>query len=561
MTDARCGQTVHEAMRQRAWNDIDWNANRRIVRNLRQRIYRATREGNRRKVRSLQHLLLKCRANRELSIRKVTQVNAGHATPGVDKVIVKTPEARTRLMVELSTYQPWKAQPVRRVFIPKANGKQRPLGIPTILDRCMQAVVKNALEPEWEAQFEPKSYGFRPGRSCHDAIGYIYFLARPNKKKHWVVDADISGAFDHIRHDTILDRLSRFPAKGLVKAWLKAGIMVKDRFERTEMGTPQGGIVSPLLANIALHGMEEAIGVKWSYSRPRDSWNLKGNRALVRYADDFVIFTESEADAYQAKQDIAEWLAHRGLQLNEEKTKVCHLKEGFDFLGFNVKLYPDTATRTGYKALIKPSRKSVQAFMQRLTKERKALVGQPAEQVCKVLNPILRGWANYFSIGVSSEVFGKIDNHVFWQLARWIKRTHPKKPRTWTRRVYFGKRRTDRNDKWVFGKGSLHLTKCAWTPVVRHMPVPHTASPDDATLSGYWKRRNQERVNRMVRGQRQVLSQRQRGVCRVCRGSLDNGEELHLHHIVPKPQGGTDELVNLALLHLYCHQQQHAGKS
>lgn len=207
-----------EATRQRTWNDIDWNANRCIVRNLRQRIYRASRKGNHRKLRSLQRLMLKCRANRETSIRRVTQINAGRNTPGTDKVTVKTPEARTALMQEISTYEPWKAQPVRRVYIPKANGKRRPLGIPTIRDRVMQAIAKNALEPEWEAKFEPCSYGFRPGRSCQDAIGRIYQIVTPHKKKHWCVDADITGAFDNIQHNIIQSALGRFPAKKLVKA-------------------------------------------------------------------------------------------------------------------------------------------------------------------------------------------------------------------------------------------------------------------------------------------------------------------------------------------------------
>ena len=306
MTDAKIQVTVSEATRQRTWTSIDWNVNRRIVRNLRQRIYRASREGDRRKLRSLQNLMLKCQANREMSIRRVTQINAGSSTPGIDKVTVKTPEARTQLMEELSTYEPWKAQPVRRVYIPKANGKQRPLGIPTIRDRCMQAIVTNALEPEWEAKFEPCSYGFRPGRSCHDAIQRIYIIVNVKNKKHWCVDADITGAFDNIQHKTINEALSRFPAKGLIHAWLKAGLVEKERFERTEMGTPQGGVISPLLANIALHGMETAVGI--SYKKHGTSWDIKGKRALVRYADDFVIFTETKEDALAAKQVMSDWL-------------------------------------------------------------------------------------------------------------------------------------------------------------------------------------------------------------------------------------------------------------
>ena len=264
--------------------------------------------------------MLKSRANRELSVRQVTQINKGRLTAGVDKLVVKTPEGRTRLVEEVSQYQPWKAKPARRVYIPKANGKQRPLGIPTVLDRCRQAIVKNALEPEWEARFEPCSYGFRPGLGCHDATARIYRLSRPKTRKKWVVDADIKGAFDNIRHATILEALAGFPARHLVRQWLKAGVVDKGVFTETTTGTPQGGVVSPLLANIALHGMESAVGV--SYVRWRGINRIRSRRALVRYADDFVIFAETREDAEAAKSDIERWLANRGLELSQEKTRI-----------------------------------------------------------------------------------------------------------------------------------------------------------------------------------------------------------------------------------------------
>ena len=275
---------VNRAKTPASWNDINWCRNRKLVRNLRQRIYRASRNGDHKKLRSLQRLMLKSRANRELSIRRVTQINKGRLTAGVDKLVVKTPQGRTRLVEEVSHYQPWQAKPARRVYIPKANGKHRPLGIPTVLDRCMQAIVKNALEPEWEARFEPCSYGFRPGRGCHDAIERIYALSIPTTRKKWVVDADIKGAFDNIRHATIVEALTEFPARHLVRQWLKTGVVDRGVFIDTNAGTPQGGIASPLLANIALHGMESAIGV--AYRKDGDSFTIRSKRALVRYADD-----------------------------------------------------------------------------------------------------------------------------------------------------------------------------------------------------------------------------------------------------------------------------------
>ena len=553
MTDVKIPATVHEDTRHRTWQSIDWNANRRIVRNLRQRIYRASRAGDHRKVRSLQRLMLKCRANREMSIRRVTQINAGRETPGVDKLVVKTPEARTRLMSDLSTYEPWKAKPVKRVYIPKANGKRRPLGIPTILDRCMQAVVKNALEPEWEAKFEPCSYGFRPGRSCQDAIARIYINTTPNTRKRWVVDADITGAFDNIQHDTIQDALSRFPAKGLVKAWLKAGLVEEERYKRTELGTPQGGVISPLLANIALHGMEKAAGIAYRCNS-HGSWKTLGKRSLIRYADDFVILTETEEDAYQAKQEVSNWLQERGLTLSEEKTKVCHLTEGFDFLGFNIRHYPVTNTRSGYKLLIKPSQKSVLALRHRLRKEWKALAGHNAAKVIRNLTPIIRGWVNYFRTGVSYKTFASLDHFMFQRARRWCRLSHPTKMKWWLRKTYF---RTVKGDQWVFGTANAYLIKASWTPILRHVMVKHDYSPDDGTLSDYWEHRLKQRTERLHNTKLRQLARYQKGRCPNCHDTLDNEEELHIHHTVPRARGGTDDLTNLALMHLYCHQQQH----
>ena len=315
--------------KQTDWNTIDWRKANRTVRNLRRRIFRAAQEGNFNKVRSLQKLMLKSYSNRLVSVRRVAQINAGKHTPGVDKLVIKTPAARGRMVDALAHYSPWKAKPVRRVYIPKANNKFRPLGIPVVVDRCLQAMVKNALEPSWEAKFEGTSYGFRPGRSGHDAIEKIFVLARPNKTKKWVLDADIKGAFDNISHDYLLKVIGPVPGRELIKQWLKAGYVEQDVFHATEQGTPQGGVVSPLLANIALHGMEEAIGVRYDYRG-----QLIGKRAVVRYADDFVCFCETREDAEQVQGILVAWLKERGLTLSEEKTRIVHLTEGFDFLGF-----------------------------------------------------------------------------------------------------------------------------------------------------------------------------------------------------------------------------------
>jgi RNA-directed DNA polymerase len=422
----------------------------------------------------------------------------------------------------------------------------------------MQAVVKNALEPEWEAKFEPCSYGFRPGRNCHDAIVRIQLSAQANKKKRWVLDADIKGAFDNIQHETIIESCERFPAKKLLKAWLKAGFMEEERKVKTELGTPQRGVISPLLANIALHGMEQAVGI--TYQKRSGTHTVKGKKVLIRYADDFVILTENEEDAKQAKSEITQWLTRRGLTLSEEKTKICPLTEGFDFLGFNVKLYPTPETRTGYKLLIKPSKKSVKDLRLKIKRICGKLNGNNAETLVANLNPIIRGWGNYFKIGVSKVVFNKLDYWIYRRMYRWTWRAHPHKSWAWRKKTYFGQRQEGRNDQWVFGGTKGYLTKFSWIPIKRHVIVKYDASLDDPTLKEYWERRNQRKSHTFLTFRLRELARRQKGKCSECRDSLHNGEEIDIHHIIPKSKGGKDILTNLTLIHLYCHKKIHGTR-
>ncbi len=314
-------------------------------------------------------------------------------------------------------------------------------------------------------------------------------------------------------------------------------------------------MISPLLLNIALHGMEEALEVKCS-----KRGNLIGKRALVRYADDFAIFCESKEDAQAAKQTLSQWLAKRGLVLSEEKTRIVHLSKGFDFLGFNIRHYskPKT-TKTGWKLLTKPSKQSVQKLRSRLKGEWLALSGQNVQTILARLNPIIRGWANYFRVGVAAQTFNELDSWMYWRCVRYVKRTHPSKSTKWQRRHYWGRLNLARQDKFVFGntKTGRHLLKFSWFPIEYPIMVSGRSSPDDPQLKEYWHKRK-AKESRNLSESRQKIATNQKGRCPVCQETLFNGEELQVHHVVPRSQGGKDTYNNLRLLHLFCHQHVHA---
>jgi RNA-directed DNA polymerase len=556
------------------WRQVDWRAAQESVRRLRQRIFTASQAGDLARVRNLQKLMLRSRSNTLVSVRRVTERNAGRLTAGVDGEVVLTPEAKMRLVerVQRST-EPFTAMPVRRVYIPKrgSGAKRRPLGIPVILDRAHQARVVSALEPEWEARFEPRSYGFRPGRGCHDAIGAIYRTARGRSpKRRWVLDADLAGAFDRIAHDHILTMLGSFPARGMIRQWLKAGVVEQGRLSRTEEGTPQGGVVSPVLLNVALHGMEQAAGVRYYTTGRAAGWTVAGSPALIRYADDLVALCHSRHEAEQVKARLASWLAPRGLSFNEEKTRVVSLDEGFDFLGFNVR-------QQSGKLLIKPSKAAQRRIRERLRTEMRSLRGANARAVIRRLNPIIRGWAAYYRGVVSSEVFSALDAYE-WKLAyKWARFTHPNKPPSWVIPRYFGQYNKSRHDQWVFGDrdsgGYLH--KFAWTRIVRHPMVKGAASPDDPALADYWATRRSKAPPLSIDTTSLRLFDAQNGRCRICRDWLlsvtdrpqspREWEQWQLAarktiiQIAPRADGTPDE-TEPRLIHAHCHGQHHANR-
>jgi len=540
------------------WNVVDWRRANTLVRNLRQRIYRATVEGDLRKVRSLQKLILRSHANMLVSVRRVAQQNAGAKTPGVDYVLAKTPEARGQLVDALRTGHKSRALPVRRIYIPKANGKQRPLGIPTLKDRAVQAVVKNALEPEWEARFEATSYGFRPGRSTHDAIEKIFHLTHSGNSKLWIVDADIKGCFDNIDHEPLLTTLGTFPAKREIQAWLKAGYMEEEVLHANDSGTPQGGVISPLLANIALHGLDEALGIQRLMRRDGYS-RVVGNRAWVRYADDFVVFCETKRDAERVIEILQKWLANRGLSLAQDKTRIVHMDEGFDFLGFNVRRYRARRTsRAKLVTLISPSRKSVMRVRSKLKAIWSAAKHQPLRETILQLNSIVRGWANYFRGSCCARAFSGLDHWMYCKAMRFAIVRHRNKSKQWIIAHYFDEYGGYR---WVFRdrKTNTVLRKYSQTKVVRHVLVQGCSSPDDATLAAYWERRRKKHPSELsIKHQR--LASMQAWKCPVCREALENGELLCIYHVKSLASGGNDTASPTMLMHLFCHQQAHHNR-
>jgi len=501
-----------------AWERVDWRRCQEQVRRLRGRIFKAVQGGDLAMARDLQKLMLRSWSNTLISVRQVTQRNAGRKTAGIDGQVALTSQARAEVAVRVhASIGSWTPSPVRRVYIPKAGGKtkMRPLGIPVIMDRCHQARVRNALEPEWEARFEPRSYGFRPGRGCHDAVESLFNTLRGKSKRVWILDADLAGAFDKIDHGRLLSAIGSLPAGEMIRDWLKAGVFEADKgFSPTDEGTPQGGVVSPLLLNIALHGLEEAAGVR--YRSGTHAGELKDDSpALTRYADDLVVCCHTRQEAEQVKARLAAWLEPRGLAFNEAKTRIVHLSEGFDFLGFNFRRY------TNGKLLIKPSATAVKRFRERLAEEFRALRGANIAAVLAKIVPIVRGWVAYYRTVVSTRVFHTLTGYLWKLTYKWACWTHPNKTKHWIVGQYFGKFNKARNDRWVFGdrKTGAYLPKPAWTGIARHTLVKGGASPDDPGLAEYWAHRRRK-VKPPLDSYTVRLLTRQDGRCSLCGENL-----------------------------------------
>ncbi|SEB24534.1 group II intron reverse transcriptase/maturase [Paraburkholderia sartisoli] len=534
------------------WRRVEWN-----VRGMQIRIAKATREGDWRRVKALQRMLTRTLSAKLYAVRRVTQ-NQGARTAGVDRERWDSPERRWEAIGRLKR-RGYKPLPLRRVFIPKANGKERPLGIPTMRDRAMQALYLLALEPVSESMSDPNSYGFRLNRSTADAMSQIFVAMSQKGSARWVLEADIKGCFDWINHDWLENHVPM--DREILRKWLKAGLIYKGQLQATEAGTPQGGIISPTLANVTLNGLERKLiahlGAKFGIAKAR---KLKVN--VVRYADDFVITGDSkEMLEREVRPWIEAFLEARGLQLSEEKTRIVHIDEGFDFLGWNFRKYSG-------KLLIKPSRKNVQTFYRKVAETISGNKTVKQEDLIRLLDPMLRGWAQYHSPVVAKQAYSRMEHLVFQRLWWWSKRRHPQKSSSWVRRKYF---HSIDDRQWVFAvrtvrdDGSWGLTEMyqlSGTVIRRHKKIKGEFHPFDPEWEQYGEQLRQARLWDSMRYRKQwaKLYMSQGGLCAHCGCALTDETGWHDHHLEYRMHGGSDRLFNRVLLHPHCHQQVHVGK-
>ncbi len=534
------------------WHKIDWAKSHQIVRRLQARIVKATQEGRHNKVKALQWLLTHSFSAKAIAIKRVTE-NQGKKTPGVDKETWSTPEAKSQAVLSLNR-KGYKPQPLKRVYIPKPNGEKRPLGIPTMKDRAMQALHLIALEPVAETTADKNSYGFRPERCTADAIGQCFIALTRKFSPEWILEGDIKGCFDNINHDWLITNVPT--DKDILRKWLKAGFIDRRTLYPTEAGTPQGGIISPMLANMTLDGLERMLLKKYL----RRNWN-KHKVNLVRYADDFIITgATKEVLENEVKPLVEEFLKIRGLELSQEKTKITHIEKGFDFLGQNIRKYDG-------KLLIKPSKKNIKAFLDNVREKVKENKTAKQANLIKLLNPVIRGWANYHRHVVAKKTFTSVDDKIWKLLGQWAKRRHPMKGSYWIKEKYFKK---VENRNWVFatdafeGKSEkeLKLVKASDTPIRRHIKIKAEANPLDPKWETYFEERLGLKMkdNLRERGKLLTLWKNQNAICPVCNQSISKETGWNIHHIQPRCEGGKGNISNLMMVHPNCHRQIHSQR-
>jgi len=552
--DPSVGATTDMAL---PWHQINWRCAERTVRRLQTRIAQATQQGKWGKVKALQRLLTHSYSGKALAIRRVTE-NTGKRTPGVDGQTWQTPEQKAAAMRTLRQrgYCPL---PSRRVYIPKSNGKQRPLGILSMRDRAMQALYLLALDPVAETTADPNSYGFRVARSTADAIEACFIALCRRDRAQWILEGDIRSCFDRISHAWLLAHLPM--DKTMLRKWLKAGYLEHSQFHATEEGTPQGGIISPVAANMTLDGLERLLASHFSKT------SRAGKRAkvnLVRYADDFIITGSSkELLEQEVKPLVEQFMRERGLELSPEKTVITHIEQGFDFLGQTVRKYQHGKRA---KFFITPSKKNVKALLMKVRTRIKQSRDLTAGELIAELNPLIRGWALYHRHVVSKAVFHAVDHAIFRAIWSWAQRRHRNKTRWWIKDKYFP---DDGPNRWVFtgvlkdkeGQTKVvRLFAASQVRIERHTKLRAEANPYDPAWETYFEKRLDVRMAAHLQGKRWLsyLWREQHGLCPVCQQKITRITGWHSHHILWRSKGGRDTADNRVLLHPACHQQVHS---
>lgn len=565
-----------------AWDEVDWTLVESRVSRLQSRIYLASLNGENGKVHYLQKKILKSSDAKYLAVRRVTQINKGKISAGIDKQRNLTNEQRHLLAQELRVTGT--ARPIRWKMISKpGKTEKRPLGISTIHDRALQQLVRLALEPEWEAKFEPNSYGFRPGRSCHDAIGAIFST---NRAKHlYVIDADIRKCFDQINHEKLLNKLDTFSEmRNQICAWLEAGVMEgyakspkeQDKAAPNTIGTPQGGVISPLLANIALHGLESDVKTYYVNNLYTGSSSIavrdrRRQVSVIRYADDFVVLHKDERTIHSLKAYIAKWLhANAGLELSEEKTNIKSTKEGFNFLGFHIISIPKGVDKV--KCKIHVSRNSKNKLLQKTSSILRNNRSASPEAIIMLLNPIIVGWCNYFRYAECVTDFKQVEYSLFGQLRKWVFRRKSKgiKSKKRLKERYFPSntkvmfRGTEHTGNWIL-VGKIHargqkadeapgrqitLVYPSWIKSEFWVKIQGNKSPYNRE-NLYWAKRNPKhcrwnaRTIKLVRGQEYK--------CPICEQLFTEDSTIEIDHVKPIALGGEDTTSNIQAVHDYCH--------
>ena len=533
------------------WHDTDWSKALRLVRRLQVRIVKAVKAGRWNKVKVLQRLLTHSWSAKLLAVRRVTE-NRGRKTPGVDGETWSTPGEKMNAVVSLRNGG-YKPRPLRRVYIPKKNGKRRPLSIPCMRDRAMQVLYLMALEPIAECLADPNSYGFRKGRSTQDAIAQCFTALSRKTSAEWILEGDIKGCFDNFDHQWLETYIPM--DKGILHKWLKSGYMEGNTYHDTDFGTPQGGLISPTLANMALDGLETILKEAFPTRKGHPS-HPKVN--FVRYADDFIITGCSrELLINEVKPLVESFLKERGLQLSPEKTRVTCIRDGFDFLGFNLRKYNG-------KLLIRPSKESIRRLKAKISDILSRMKTAKAYSVVKTLNPIIQGWGNYYRHVVSKAIFNSLDHWLWTKLWRWSRRRHGNKSSRWIAKKYFC---SVRGRRWVFygkdedgARGTLRLF--ALIPIRRHIKIRGMANPYDPDDELYFESRADRRwAQELGSPKLKALYKRQNGKCLTCGTKVTRETGWNVHHLIERCQGGGDQLWNLALLHPECHRQVHTNGS